>query len=122
MTDRHAVRPCGHPEDLCKSPGCCADCGQSLVWSGRGYDHEGSVAKDNTELANEIGEARGFLRRRLDGRFDVADEAMSDAIFGCLSDDWCILAVDHDGDCSEDREEWVGPNALYTPKVSEGVR
>lgn len=46
-THDHEMRPCGHPEDQCASPGCCLDCGERLAWDGRGgYGHalDGSPA------------------------------------------------------------------------------
>lgn len=36
----HEMRPCGHPEDICPSPGCCTECGGELEWDGSGgYRH-----------------------------------------------------------------------------------
>ena len=51
--------------------------------------------------------AAGHLTPRSDGRFDVSDTTSADGLYGCQSDDWCILHRGHPGECCEDRETWV---------------
>jgi hypothetical protein len=54
-----------------------------------------------------------MVRRRADGRLEVADTAEANERHGCPIDDWCILAAGHDGDCHEDREMWDGAGVEY---------
>ncbi|WPH57851.1 hypothetical protein [Mycobacterium phage WXIN] len=44
------------------------------------------------------------LRRRTDGRLEVADNRQADTAHGCMRDQWCILAHGHAGECNEERE------------------
>lgn len=54
----------------------------------------------------------GLTRFRDDGRIEVADHTEAKDLY-CQADDWCILERDHPGNCSGDRELWLGPNVLY---------
>lgn len=53
------------------------------------------------------------LRKRSDGRYEVADSFEADAAHGCERDHWCILSDGHEGNCNEDREVWVGADVEY---------
>lgn len=56
-------------------------------------------------------------RLRSDGRYEVADHEDGNAFY-CTRDDWCILEVGHPGDCDEEREVWVGADALYPVRTA----
>lgn len=44
------------------------------------------------------------LRRRSDGREEVADTLDADRRYGCKRDAWCVLRDGHSGSCDADRE------------------
>lgn len=44
------------------------------------------------------------LTLRTDGRWEVADEAEPDRIYGCTVDAWCVLCDGHSGPCDHYRE------------------
>lgn len=60
------------------------------------------------------------LRLRSDGRHEVADTLDANRVHGCQVDDWCILANDHEGRCSENREVWAGPDIEYAEALVKG--
>jgi hypothetical protein len=74
----------------------------------------GAVASSSVVVAGAM------LRRRSDGRCEVADTAAANARYGCPVDDWCILAAGHIGGCCEGREVWPGPDALYATSKELG--
>lgn len=73
----HEMTPCGHPEDICESPGCCTTCNQQLVWDGKGgYCHPDDVEDEAARYYE--------LRQHMLDRHEE-DEA---SLTGLMAEEW----------------------------------